>query len=232
MAEVGHAKMSSVGRSYMSLLESARHDVASAISQNAEVRLFSTGQAKGGRGINANQKRAKQYKAELKRAHAYASELERGNIFVNYPQPCVPARGKHRPTDYHVAPKRGNYKAAAKQSSASPCRQPTSPVTVKNSPEHSIPDPKPFHVKFFRSIINLKICYGCKKIVQRYIQKAAERFNIATFCYRMYKDKYGNNCCTKYLTSTYFHMKLDCVRKIAPRMEISDIVINEEVPGI
>jgi len=75
LAEVGHAKMASIGRPYMSLLEAAKKDVASAIRQEAELRLFSEGVATGGKGMNLQQRRAIQYKASMKRAKAFAKEI-------------------------------------------------------------------------------------------------------------------------------------------------------------
>ena len=40
LAEVGHAKMRSVGRCYMQILEAAREDVASTIRQETDLRSF------------------------------------------------------------------------------------------------------------------------------------------------------------------------------------------------
>ena len=40
LAEVGHAKMQSVGRCYMQILEAAREDVASTIRQETDLRSF------------------------------------------------------------------------------------------------------------------------------------------------------------------------------------------------
>ena len=48
LAEVGHAKLQTVGRQKMSLLEAAREDVVLAIRQTAELKLFETGESRGG----------------------------------------------------------------------------------------------------------------------------------------------------------------------------------------
>jgi hypothetical protein len=57
LAEVGHSKMQSVGRCYMSLLEAAREDVASAIRQEKENKVFASGLPVGGRGRTYAQKK-------------------------------------------------------------------------------------------------------------------------------------------------------------------------------
>lgn len=70
LAEVGHAKMASVGRQYMSLLEAA------AIAQETNIELFSQGVSSGGKGRACTEMLARQRKQEIKRAHAYGRELE------------------------------------------------------------------------------------------------------------------------------------------------------------
>ena len=66
LSEVGHSKMASVGRCCMSLSETAREDVASAIRQDTEVRLLQSGSSKGGRGSSLLQRQAKVYKSGIK----------------------------------------------------------------------------------------------------------------------------------------------------------------------
>ena len=104
LAEIGHAKMSSVGRRNMSLLEAAREDVAAAIRQETEVRLFDKGHSKGGKGKDIKAKRALVYKAEMKRAEAYGAEIEnkfgkKNSDELQRPPKFVPQTGRHRPAD-------------------------------------------------------------------------------------------------------------------------------------
>lgn len=96
LAEVGHAKMESVGRPYMSLLEAAKEDVASAIRQEAELRLFPEGVATGGKGMNLHQRMARQYKSSMKRAKAFAKEIHLQSSLTRQ-QSFVPTSGVHRP---------------------------------------------------------------------------------------------------------------------------------------
>ena len=51
LAEVGHAKLNSVGRKYMSLLEAAREDVAGAVRQEMQIKMFDEGMMTGGKGM-------------------------------------------------------------------------------------------------------------------------------------------------------------------------------------
>lgn len=215
LAEVGHAKMSSVGRCYMSLLEAARHDVASAIRQSTEVRLFSTGLSKGGRGTNVNRKRAKQYKEGLKLAHAYAGELDNGNIPGDLPDLCVPKTGRHRPPE-----KRTNVRTSSET------EEPCIPVADNHPPSHHSLS---FHLKFFGSIINLKVCYGCKKTFKDKHKREPNDMILQYYCHRTFRDKQGNIRQSKNLQAAYFHLNLDCVRRVVPRMELSDIIINTDV---
>jgi hypothetical protein len=101
LAEVGHSKMQSVGRCYMSLLEAAREDVASALRQESDLRVFSSGLPVGGRGRSYAQRQAIEYKAGLKRAAAYAEELDNVDIPVERESVFVPKTGIHRPPERH-----------------------------------------------------------------------------------------------------------------------------------
>ena len=49
------------------------------------------------------------------------------------------------------------------------------------------------------------------------------------YCLRTYKNKKGMQKKSKEPTAAYFHLKLDCARRIVPDMEISDIVIHDEI---
>lgn len=100
LAEVGHAKIGSNSGPYISLLEAARVDVASAILQATEIRLFHVGVSKGGKGLNTYQKQIKDYKAGMKRAKAYADELDSEGVeIMENKSGHVPATGLHRPPE-------------------------------------------------------------------------------------------------------------------------------------
>lgn len=196
LAEVGHAKLASVGRCHMSLLEAAREDVALAIRQDTTVRLFESGQSKGGRGANANQRKAIAHKAGMKRAKAYAHELD-NNVVKKKTTTFVPRKGIHRPPD----------------------------------PKKRRTNVQPFHIILFASIINLRKCYGCGKHFKDKHKHEPHDVILKHYCHRRYKNKDGIYTMSKELQAAYFHMKLDCTRKVEPHMELSDVIIHEEVLG-
>jgi len=177
LAEVGHAKINSVGRRYMSLMEAAREDVSSAIRQETEIRLFEEG-LKGGRGMDSNQRRALKYKAEIKQAEAYAAEFETHC----QPKKFVRSTGRHRPPekrrktakevsrkaksrrrdDAHVVPDDDNevvvnWQLKKMMNVAKWGQKAGDRTSLKNKC-------KPFHVALFGAVQNLKKCYGCRNV--------------------------------------------------------------------
>lgn len=94
LAEVSKTKMASMGRPYMSLLEVAKEDVASAIRQETELRLFPEGIATNGKGMNLHQRMARHYKASMKRAKGFAKEIHL-QCSLSWPQSYVPTSGIH-----------------------------------------------------------------------------------------------------------------------------------------
>lgn len=52
------------------------------------------------------------------------------------------------------------------------------------------------------------------------------------FCHRRYRDGDGKFTETKSLKAAYFHLKLDCVRKVVPQMELSHVIINDEISQV
>ena len=99
LAEVGHAKLSTVGRRYMSILEAAREDVATAIRQNVELQNFASGVSKGGRGPTLQIKQARAHRAQMKKAAAYANELKMHTFPMKKATIFVQKKGKHRPPE-------------------------------------------------------------------------------------------------------------------------------------
>ena len=201
LAEVGHSKLASVGRCHMSLLEAAREDVASAIRQETEMRLFERGECKGGRGISIAQRKSKAFKSGMKRAKAYSEELEelvnRRGEEEDLPEMYLPKRGKHRPPEK--------------------CRQ------------KSHDTKQPFHLIQFHSVINLKKCYGCGKIFKDKYKNNPHDIIFKHFLHRKYKNAEGIYITSRHLQAAYFHLKFDCVRKVVPRMETGDIIIHKEL---
>jgi hypothetical protein len=99
LAEIGHSKLSSVGRRHMSLLEAAREDVALAVRQNVDLECFREGLVAGGRGQSCVQRKAKMYKADMKRAAAYAADIDEHVLPFNQRRTFIPRSGLHRPEE-------------------------------------------------------------------------------------------------------------------------------------
>ena len=194
LAEIGHAKLQSVGRSKMSLLESAREDVALAIRQDAEIRLFASGDAPGGRGPNQRQQMRKNYKKSMKMAVSFGEELDQGIPSIDMPPKFVPVHGKHRPPEKRI--KKINYT---------------------------------FHLIHFSQVINLRICYGCKREFKAKYKREPNDLILKHYCHRTYRDKKGVQKLSKDPQATYYHLKLDCTRKEVPTMEIGHIIIHDEI---
>lgn len=80
-----------------------REDVASAIRQNVEKHLFSTGLTKGGHGKNDLQRNAKKHAKTMKQAKTFCRELD-DNVAIAHQDSAVDAivrkKGKHRPPDW------------------------------------------------------------------------------------------------------------------------------------
>ena len=212
LAEVGHAKMTSAARSYMSLLEAARDDVSSAIRQETELAAFESGISRGGKGPDALTRIAKEHKESMKRARAFADELDAKGIELDKDQTSVlvPPKGKHRPPDSPISKKR----------------------TVSQLCEGALPpsERQPFHLVLFGSILNVKRCYGCGLEFKNKQKKEPNDLLLKQYCYRRYKDKKsGNYMLTKNLQAAYFHLNLDCARKQEPRMELRDVLLHKEV---
>jgi hypothetical protein len=49
------------------------------------------------------------------------------------------------------------------------------------------------------------------------------------FCKRQYLNKDGVRVTTPSQQACYFHLNLDCARKVEPRMELTDIIIHSEI---
>ena len=198
LAEVGHAKLQSIGRPKMSLIECAREDVVLAVRQGVELKAFEEGVKCGGKGPTQLARHSKKHKDELKRAKAYGDEVIGGNPKLPPKKKFIPSSGKHRPAD-----------------------------KVKNKGKNN----KIFSLMFHHQILNLKICYGCKREFVNRNRSPPHDLILRHYCQRTYKNKDGVLKIAKEPTAAYFHLKLDCARRTAPTMELSDIVIHDEIRG-
>lgn len=92
LAEVGHAKIAAVGRPYMSLLEAAREDVAIALRQEAECKMFGSGLPTGGTGRTDAHRQHLHHKRLMQQAAAFGAE-----ILGHHVDKYVASSGNHRP---------------------------------------------------------------------------------------------------------------------------------------
>lgn len=216
LAEVGH-KLSSVDRQYMSLIETCREDVAGAIRQEKEVKMFQEGLAKGGRGLENHKKRALKYRQEMKQAAEFREEFETGS---KHHRTFVPKTGRHRPPD------------AKKAKSTMARRQPGLEKQIKcNKGSSSKTAPEKinvFHIALFGKVKNLKKCYGCGITFNKKHTKPPHDMVLKTFYYRQFKNKEGVDAISP-KRQVYCHFNVVCARKIEPRMEINNIILHEEV---
>jgi hypothetical protein len=202
----------------MSLIETAREDVAGAIRQEKEVTMFNEGLAKGGRGLENYKRKALHYKQQMRQAEAFAEEVE---TQTEQRIPFVPKTGTHRPPD---TKKRKSVLAVHQKGLA---HQPNSSnrPSQKSAPEKI----DHFHITFFGKVKNLKKCYGCGLAFTKKHTKPPHDLLLKTFCHRQYKNKEGVNTMSPKRQAVYCHFNLDCARKIEPRMEATNIILHAEV---
>jgi hypothetical protein len=159
----------------MSLLEAAREDVASAVRQQTEVKMFNEGLVKGEQGIANKQRSAMQYRAEMRRAEAYGAELGScGSQVIQ--KTFVPVRGRHRPPQKRrkiikstIMTNQVRRKRRQNELDGTHVNSGTS--LLKQNDNHAAIPPahgkttlhkcKPFHVVLFAKVRNVNKCYGC-----------------------------------------------------------------------
>jgi hypothetical protein len=100
--------------------------------------------------------------------------------------------------------------------------------TRKIQQESSQADPK-FHLIFYSTVSNLKRCYGCQSAFKAIYKRPPHDIIVKHFCHRTYKNVDGIVTRSKNLQTAYFHMNLNCMRKIVPDMELRDIIIHDDV---
>lgn len=88
---------------------------------------------------------------------------------------------------------------------------------------------QPFHVILSGTIFNLKRCYGCGKEFKTKYKTEPHDVILKHYCHRRYKDKNGNFVLSTQLQAAYFHLRLDCTRKVDPQMELRDVIIHGEI---
>jgi serine/threonine protein kinase len=259
LAEVGHSKMQNVGRCYMSLLDAAREDVACALRQQTDLRVFSSGMPVGGRGKSHAQRQAIAYKAAMKRASAYAAELDECEIAAERDSVFVPTTGIHRPPEK-------KFKRVKKGSSVQPSDQ-CEPSDRSNSSrtilaaraavrrrlskktsiclstvnrryntsrqlaskQRKQAEKRTFHLVLFGTVKNLKKCYGCNNKFVAKHKKPPNDLILKHFCLRQFVNNEGVTQTASFMSAAYFHLNVNCTRMRVPNMEINDIVVHDEV---
>jgi len=86
-----------------------------------------------------------------------------------------------------------------------------------------------FHLTLFGVIKNVKRCYGCGKAFSRQHLKSPHDLILKHFCHRQYRNKDGVEVVSPMSQAAYFHLNLDCARKIEPNMEREDIIVHSEI---
>jgi hypothetical protein len=227
LAEVGHSKLKHYGRSRMSLLEAAKMDIIVAVCQEKECTAFDEGLATGGRGADSGQRIRKEHRRSLDQAAAYGLEVV-SNEFGVY----VPSSGIHRPPSKPPAKEKGkrigkkqSKKAVEEQERLANKQVVDSKSTddvESNTPARVVDK---FHIVLQKHHQLVKKCYGCKGIVT-----PKKEIILQNFCQREYFERSKMaNCLSPNKQAVYFHLNLDCIRKVYPTMEISDVVLHDEV---
>jgi hypothetical protein len=225
LAEVAHAKLQSVGRQYMSLLEAAREDVASAIRQETEIKLFEHGLPTGGRGASDNKRKVAMYKQQLKRAVAYATDLTVHAIHNKY----VPTKGRHCPPlkrrkclQQSIISEKTKHNKRNQEVGIclSLKKKYVKKVTLKSIT---------FNVVLFSKVAHLKRCYGCGKMFSAVHRKPPYDRLLKNFCHRTYNNKQGVPVTSPNSQACYYHMNLNCTRRIEPNVELTDIIVHSEM---
>jgi len=160
--------------------------------------------------VDNKKKKALSHNREMKRATAFGAEI----LAKTAPrQTFVPKTGGHRPLDM----KRRRKMKSAEQGK----RADTSNCNGKSR--------KPFHITFFGIVTNLKKCYGCGTAFNAKHTKPPHDIILKYFCRRQYTNKQGANAIARNMQAAYFHLNLDCARKVEPLMELTDIILHSEV---
>ena len=211
LPEVGHAQIASLARTNTTLLEAARDDVAYAIRQQHELRVFTQGQPVGGRGISVNRRRAKQHQSEVRRAEACAREVAEMYARAELPT-YIPRSGRHRPIGRRKkSPGRGrqlqhvasNVVCARKRTAMSlrtvrkrsvrlPAEsdeetggpstvRPHSPTQVEPGAVNYYGDDKTFQIVFCKPAV--KKCYGCRQPFRQLYRRPPNNLLLQVYCH-------------------------------------------------
>lgn len=86
-----------------------------------------------------------------------------------------------------------------------------------------------FHVGLFGQIQNLLKCSGCGNSFTAVHRKPPHDLILKNFHYRRYINKSGVQVKSPHLPAAYYHLKLNCTRRVEPRMELSDIIVHDEL---
>jgi hypothetical protein len=86
-----------------------------------------------------------------------------------------------------------------------------------------------FHVALFGQIQNIRKCYGCGSVFTAVHRKQPHDLILKSFGHRRYTNKDGVQMNSRIIQACYYHLNLNCTRRIEPRMELSDIIVHAEI---
>ena len=76
----------------------------------------------------------------------------------------------------------------------------------------------------------VKTCYGCKQRFAQCYNRPPKDIIIRRFMHRRYKDhETGTYKRASKSTATYFHLNMDCIRKVTSSSNVKDIIVHDEV---
>jgi len=76
----------------------------------------------------------------------------------------------------------------------------------------------------------VKSCYGCKRSFAQCYSKPPKDIIIRRFMQRQYKDgKTGVMMKSPRKSAAYFHMNINCLRKVTPHVNVKDVFVHEEI---
>ena len=103
---------------------------------------------------------------------------------------------------------------------------------VGQNVEKSVKSPVITHqpVTVARKIGLIAKCYGCKEVFRDAMNKVPKDLVFKKLDFREWCDRTtGERRRSKTLVPTYYHLKMDCIRRNYPNTEIEDILVYKEV---
>ena len=88
------------------------------------------------------------------------------------------------------------------------------------------------HVVLYRSVSNLKVCYGCARKFSNNYQSQPHDVLLQHICRRKYYKPNGKEGTSAAIQAAHFHLNRNCARKIIPHFGLIDVVVHQEVSKI